>query len=456
MMRQRFTTFAVLGLILVLLSEWHLRTGRIAPLTDLDHSWLEFCVGNAGDKITDPAVTVIRIDDDYEPLNIGGGEASEDGALSRLDFATILGFIAKQKPSSVAFFPTPSFDESLLLNQTDIVPLKDAAMQLPKLSVATSVTAETSDKPDRKLPYPSIQVEGDPSSILAFERTLRFPEPQLLANGNPAFKAIESAQDLITETSVRIPLVARYGEKVTPSVVLTAVAHHAGISMDQITVDLSRSRPQIRLGDQRTIPIQEDGTLIIPSHAGIRFPMSSRITSESGDRKEVYHLTSLTVDELAYTGEEEDEVAKRILADFQGKFESVGSNLVLVGFDRESDRRFVFPDGSTASETLLLTRAVATIQSGRFITQWPTVLRWFSLLVIVGIALVLFRYRKRKFIPIWFITALAYFSIEVLIFRATLSWSSPFASFALFGVILLVGLLISGDSDQGDAAASED
>ena len=118
-MRQRFITFAVFGLILVIIGEWNLKTRKIAPLASLDKNWLEFCIGNAGDSIANPAVTVIRITDDYEPLSIGEDQpAAADGKLSRLDFATILGFVGKLDPKSVAFLPPPAFDESLVLNQT--------------------------------------------------------------------------------------------------------------------------------------------------------------------------------------------------------------------------------------------------------------------------------------------------------------------------------------------------
>ena len=79
-MRQRFITFAVFGLILVIIGEWNLKTRKIAPIASLDKTWLEFCIGNAGGSITNPAVTVIRITDDYEPLSIGEDQpAAADG-----------------------------------------------------------------------------------------------------------------------------------------------------------------------------------------------------------------------------------------------------------------------------------------------------------------------------------------------------------------------------------------
>src|SRR5690606_21404039 len=107
---------------------------------------------------------------------------------------------------------------------------------------------------------------------------------------------------------------------------------------------------------------------------------------ESGAAKEVEHLTSLTIDELAYTGEENDEVAKRILADFQSRFDSLRENLVLIGFDRTADRRIATEKGETLSETSLVARAIATIQSGRYIHWWPDWARWAAIAVLAAVA----------------------------------------------------------------------
>ena len=447
-MRQRFITFAVFGLILVIIGEWNLKTRKIAPIASLDKTWLEFCIGNAGGSITNPAVTVIRITDDYEPLSIGEDQpAAADGKLSRLDFATILGFIGKLNPKSVAFLPTPAFDESLVLNQTDIVPLKDAAMQLPRFLGATNVTDESINKAQQKpLNFQPIKVEGEPANLLTFTRTIRFPDPQIIANADPAFKTIESASGLTSENEIRVPLVASHNEQVVPSITLAAIANHAGIDLDQVTLDLSGASPIIQLGELQTIPIEADGTFILPPASGLERELTGLQKNEAGEMEEVYHLTSLTVDELAYTGGADDEVAKRILADFQGKFESVSNNLIVIGFDRNNDRRFTTAYGEVLSETMLLARTIATIQSGRFIDQWSMVGRIFGVLVIAAIAFFLFRFPKRKFLPFSFVAALIYFAINVIIFRSSLSWTSPFSAFALFGLMFLVGLVLSGEN----------
>ena len=457
-MRQRFVTFAVLGLVLALLAEWNLRSRAISPLDKLNQFWLEFCIGNSGNKLSDPAVTVIRINDDYEPLSIGpDSPAAADGKLSRLDFATILGFVGKLNPKSVAFLPTPSFDESLTLNQTDIVPLKDAAMQLPRLVVASSVSDDGEQaKETSPLTYEALEVEGEISTLLPFTRTIRRPDPQILANGDPAFKAIESARNLTSEKATKIPLVGNFRGKAVASIVLVAVANHAGIAADQIKVNLTAAKPHIQLGDAKQIPIALDGTFTLPRHAGITPGMKTMRAGEDGEPVEDYQFATLRVDEIAYTGEKEDEVAKRIVETLQGKFDSLQDNLVLIGFDRLADRRIPNGAGPPLSETMMVAHAAATIQSGRFIDWWPTWLRWVAILIIGLIGFILLRFSRAKFIPLWLLTFLLFFAACVVIFRSTLTWTPPFFAFALFGLMLLIGVFVPGGNQAAAKQATEE
>ena len=172
--------------------------------------------------------------------------------------------------------------------------------------------------------------------------------------------------------------------------------------------------------------------------------MSSVNYDDEGNAEKKLNFTSLTVEELAYTGGEDDEVAKRILASFQEKFASVSENLVVVGFDRTADRRVGTAQGEALSETLILARAIATIQSGRFIDWWPAPVRWIAILLIAAIAFFLFRLPRGRFVLAWAISSLAFFGICVLIFRMSLSWTPPFFAFALFGLMLLIGIFIPG------------
>lgn len=442
-MRQRLLTFAVFGIVLIALGEWGLRSGKF---TGLDQTWLEFCIGNAGGKLKHPAVTIVRIDDGYEPLRIGGDEnLPNDGTLSRLDYATILAFVSKFQPRSVAFLPTPSFDENLTLNKTDIAPLKDAAMKLPKLVVASTVSNDGDQaKETTPLAYPAVKVEGDAAALLSFTRTVRLPDAQILANGTPAPKTVESARDLTSGGILRVPLVVRRGDQVVPSLLLAAVANHAGVALEQITVKLDDGQPRVLVGEALAIPIEADGTLIVPDRAGLGAAMKSTTRDESGAKKEIEHFTSLTIEELAYTGEANDEVAKRILASFQSRFDSLKDNLVLIGFDRTADRRLNTGSGETLSETTLLARAAATIQSGRYIHWWPSWARWIAVIAILVLAAVLFRLPRGKFLPAALVAVLVFLAAKVVVFSSTLAWTPPFVVLSLLALLVVVGLIVPG------------
>lgn len=441
-MRQRLILFLILGVLCVAVTEWNLATRRINLINKLNDFWLEFCVGNAGDQFQNPAVTVVRIDEGYEPLSIGE-DGGNSGELSRLDYATILGFIGKLEPKALAFLPTPTFDENHVLNQTDIVPLQDAALKLPRFTSATTVSNDGEGAAEAQpMTYPLLKVEGDAASLLSFTRSLRVPDPQILANSDPAFKTVESARDLATPQSIRIPLVARSSAGVVPSLVLLASARQLGVPLDQIVVDLSGTSPVVRLGEVRDIPIASDGTMVVPARAGLRRGMSSLTRTESGAYDTKHHFTSLTVDELAYTGQKDDEVAKRILADLQTKFSSLKENLVVIGFDRATDRRFATASGESLSETMLLARAIAAIQSGRFLDRWPLWARMVGVFALVGVAAILFRFPRRKFLPFALLSTFAGLILAVLLFRLTLNWAPPFLLISLFGALVFVGLVI--------------
>ncbi|NNE91068.1 MAG: CHASE2 domain-containing protein [Verrucomicrobiales bacterium] len=459
-MRYRLITFLVFGAILVGIGEWDLRNREIAPIQSFNAGWLEFCVGNAGDKISDPAVTFIRINDDYEPLDLGlGTGASEDAdavkSLTRLDYATILAALAKLNPKAVAFAPTPMFDEKSMFNQTDIEPLKEAALPLPRLALGALVSDAEGD-PNFPHSYPALSFEGDASTLREIKRTVRLPDSQLLVNGDAAFTIFENDRPVDENGDIRTTLVARQGETVVPSFALRAIASAARIPLDGIQVTLDGPKSKIQLGEAMEIPISPDGTFKLPVNAGVHPRMTSSRRNENGDLVENHHFTTLTVDQLHYTGQSEDEVAKRLLAEFQPQFDSIQNNLVLIGFDRSLDRQISLPDGTKISPSGLFARTVATIQSGRFISWWPTWARWAAILGIVVLAMWLFRYRRSKAVIFGGISALIFLGICVGIFNLTLSWTPPFVLFSLLGLIILISAILPSPSEAAEKSGEED
>ena len=441
----------VFGLVVAGAAEWELRERVFQPIRKLDRFWMEFCLGVARPKIGDPSVTMVRITDDYEPVPIGavtdtGGAAPAIGLsnkeLTRLDYAAFLYSIGKLNPKAVSFMAAPVFKEKTVLNETDIYPLKDAALQLPKMTVGTVVTAKgEAGNPGESFQYPGIQVKGDPSQVPEIKKTLTPPDPEILMNGDPAFFRHEELDALRNNgESPRVQLVARQADKVVPGFVLASAARQAGLSANDITLDLEGKRPLVRVGDLYEIPVAADGSMALPSHGGLSHSMYQLSGSaEEGAQKRTYHFASLKVEDVALAAGQVDDVAKKIFSEFAGKFESLSTNLVLLGFDRKSDRTIATLNDEWLSPMTATARAIATIQSGRHTERWPFWIRGVVLGGILLIGLLLLNVRRKGLFWIFLFAGLSLVAL-VVVFRETLTWSPPAGIFALLALMLFFGL----------------
>jgi hypothetical protein len=422
-MRYRLTLFLVFGALLTGLGEWNLRKGGSGFAAGLDQWWLEFCIANARDKIADPAVTLVTINDDYKPAI---GET-----LSQADYAAVFGFVGKFEPKAVAFEPNPVFDETQPINQTTFELLKEAVLPLPRVTLgAVGENGQPPQSPTEQPAFPALsKVEGDTAQVTPITRVVAAPNPQLLANGTPAFTGIELAGDGGTAQGGRtLPLIARQGDRIVPSFVIQAVASQAGVALDQIVVKLPPAVGSgvIEIGEAIRVPIDARGRM--------------RLYEQSGIRPGFY--PSISAFDLALTGEE-DETIKKLLADAEKDFATLKSNLVVIGRDRTEDRReTVVGYAAPLSRADLLTRAIATIQSGRYIGWWPLWARLLSVVVIAAVALFVFRGSRAKVIVWGLIGAFLWFGISMVAFKSTLAWAPPFAPLALFALMLVIGFVL--------------
>lgn len=452
-MNKRSVAFLLLGLIFVGAAEWDLQNRILEPIRKFDRFWIDFCIGNAGNRVGDPAITMVRIPDDYEPVPIGRDASNpEDRSLSRLDYGTILYAIGKMNPTAVSFMPTPVFVEKSVLNQTSLYPLKDASLQLPRMTLATVVSSEGKDA--KPVAYQTIQAKGDVSHVPAIAQTVTPADPDFLANGDPAFLTGESFRPIESENP-RIQLVARQGEKVIPGFVLASVANHAGIRIEDIVLDLEGRKKTIKVGEHYTIPVAADGSMELPSHGGLSHSMYQVSSDKDGKEKRDYQFASLTVGEVALAAAQNDKVAKTILDKFAGKFESLAKNLVLFGYDRTADRTIKTANDEWLSPLTANARAIATIQSGRHTSRWPLPIRIAVYAGIFVLGLILLSMR-RKSIPLIIGAAIATAVGLVLVFKQTLTWSPPTAIFGLFAILFLVGLFSgSGKKKTADEVDPE-
>ena len=431
-MRYRVVTFLVFAAAVIALGEWDAMVDRFEFTRKVNDWWLEFNVANAPQHISKPAVTLVGIDEDYRPT-IGD-------SLTRLDYAAILGFVGKFEPKTVAFVPTLEFDETNLLNQTALEPLKEAALRMPEMTLGCVLeSGHPPENPEENVTYPALTgVEGDPSAVTAFSRTVRDPEPQMLANGKAAFTEIELADTSSESGDLLLPLIARHGDRIVPSFILHAVARHAGVPLDQIQVRLpgSGGKSVIRVGDAYEIPIDAAGRMKIYRHSGVRPPLYRKVSA--------FHLT--------LTGDGDDNL-KDLLGDLTETFDSLRNDLVVIGNDSESDRHYAVESGGPIlSRAELLTRAIATIQSARYIEWWPQWARLAAAVLIVFFALVTFRVSRRRLFVNTLLGAFLFFGGSVVLFQSTHSWCPPSVALGLFGLMMVCGIILPAPKKQAPAS----
>ncbi len=428
-MRHRLTLFLVLGAVLVALGEWDAHSHRFRFADGLNEAWREFCVANAPEKISEPAVSLVRINDEYEPA-IGD-------SFTQADYATILRFVENFDPKTVAFEPTPEFDPNEPINQT-LELLKEAALPLPPLTLgAVAENGQAPQSPEEEPKFPALTaIEGDVATLTPITRVVAAPNSQLLANGQPAFTGIELAGDPDDPRERHVNLVARHGEKVIPSFILHALANHAGIPLDQIRVQLppAAADPVVLVGEAYRIPIDTRGRMKVYEHSGV----------------DTSYYPSISAFHLALTGDE-DETIKKLLANLEDAFASLKTNLVVIGNDRSEARTEELDTlARDLSRSELLTRVIATVQSGRYIEWWPLWARLLGFAIIAAIAAYAFKGSRKRAVTWALMGGFFYFAASMIVFKSTLAWAPAFAPLALFVLMVVIGLLLPDPAKAGN------
>jgi len=428
-MLSRLLTFLAFAIAIVALGEWDAKNRRFAFTEKVNDWWLDFCVGNSRDKIRDPQVSFVSIGDDYEPVLDGD-------SLSRLDYVVLLGYIEKFKPRAVSVAPVISFPEANVLNQGA---LKKQVLKMPRLTLgsvaeAGSPAANDAEKPD----YPVIEnIEGDTSKVALITRAVSVPDEEPRSNGVAAFTEIELS-DTGDSTNPMLPLVGRVGEKLVASFALQALISDAALTLEDVAILLppATDNPQIRIGDRYRIPVDAAGRLASYPHSGVAPPFFPVVNAKN----------------LPLTADEELDFAQ--LGD---DFDSLRKNLVVVGENGSNAAKVALPNGESYSQHEYIARAIALVQSGRYIERWPGWAKYVGIGVIVLLAAFLFRLRRMPLLFWGFVTAFLYvFGVCLGSFKEWLVWTPPFVPLALFAGILLVGLILPSAADKVESEGQAD
>jgi len=417
--KYRIVTFLVFGTALFFLGEQSANEHHLPFTQSLDRVWLEFCIANTSDRLTDGSVTLVRIDDTYEP-------ALPSDELTRLDYAVILANIEKFKPQSVAIAPSLQWPETNIINQKA---LKTQCSKMPLLTLGAVV--ENSPVPDKNSDSDQYSllanIEGDTSQITPFTRTVAYPEADSRANGRAAFTEIELSNIEENSGTLTIPLIAKHGDNIVPSFILLAIINHTKHKLENVSVQLppAVSRGEILIGEDYVIPIDKTGRMKIYEHAAIAPPL--------------YRTVSATELPLALS---EDPSIKALQIDLEDEYQSLSNNLIVIGLDRKSDRLLALSSGDKISLSELITRSIATIQSGRFIEQWPLPGRLIGFAGIIVAALRLYQFSRWKVLIWGGLLTFLYIGGSVFVFKSSLLWTPLFTPLALFATLILIGIIL--------------
>ncbi len=419
-MKYRIITFLVLGIALIFLAQSKPGQSDWAFTETINQHWLNFCIANSPGRITDAEITLVKIDDNYE-------SALPSDHLTRLDYAVILANIEKFKPRSVAILPPLKWKEGNVINEKI---LQSQCSKIPALTLTAEVeNSPVAGKQNVDEKYQALtHIEGDLSKITPFTRTLAYPEKSTLKHAKVTFAQIGLSDSVNQQGIHTLPLVARHGDDIVPSFILMAIIQHEKLKLSEVTLQLppAVSKAQILIADKYTIPIDVQG----------HFKVYQDAMTSWEDLYKTIAATDLT---LAHT---ESSEVKELQQDLEDDFNSLTNNLIVIGLDKAQDQHITLNNEEKISLTELVARTIATIQSGRFIEQWPPLWRPLSFALILLFAIKLYQLKRRQVLIWGSLIAFFYFIACAMLFSSTLLWTPPFISMALFVILISVGTIL--------------
>lgn len=186
-----------------------------------------------------------------EPLVPRG--VARSAAVSPLEFAIFLQAVMELHPEVIAFENILRWREREKDQEQVFL---DQAMRVPKLLLASELTAA----PDPDAPSPAVpaftQVKGKRGELVEFSGVSRQPNEDMQLISTRGFVNLPDE----VSSELRMPLLFLYRGEVIPSFTLQAILLWLGVTPSEVKIDLDSA---ITLPDGRTIPINRDGSMLI-------------------------------------------------------------------------------------------------------------------------------------------------------------------------------------------------
>jgi hypothetical protein len=337
-----------------------------------------------------------------------------------LDFALIFEALARRHPRAVAV-------ESLLdwprLSPLDASTLAERATLLPRGVFACLLQNEPGPQPEAEPEAGDtggdsdagnalvslVHVDGDIGQVPAFTKVLVAPAAEIRGSRSLGFTRIDLGEGpQLDGWNARMPLLARQGDRIFPSLPLQTVMNWQGVKTEDVRVRLGR---EITLGPGRRIPIDASGAMKFD----IRY--SPGITSVDAG--------ALLLDESRDAG---------LLLETAGALEalrSISGAVAVVGDTSSADDEFKLPRGGALSQALITAQSIGRVQTGNHVREIPRrIQRWaWGLIVMMSLVQACLRPAPGSVMTVVVLLGLA--ATVLVTFRLTQVWLPPVELFAL-------------------------
>ncbi|MFT5468161.1 MAG: hypothetical protein ACI8UO_003269 [Verrucomicrobiales bacterium] len=290
------------------------------------------------------------------------------------------------------------------------------------------------------------RVEGDISKVPEAEAVVEAPDEALVYAGVAAFNQIELS-DAVESTvdGIRIPVLARVGEQLLAGFPLQVILEKEHLGPENVSVRFGTENGNVieifredQDGEQtdeivHSIPVDDRGRLLV--FGGVRVG-------------ELYPKLDAVGDLILYSSDYD--VAEDVSRTDPEVIKTLGKNAVVIGFDTEDNRQFELPGGDKVSRAELMAMAVATVQSGRFITLWPDWMRYSAIggVALLGCLLIPTRAVSKAGIFISLLILVGYVALTLVTFQSNLSWTPPLAGIGVCLALVITGFLIPKSSGK--------
>jgi len=388
-----------------------LREQPRGTLEPFDRVHREFLKANPGDDrpsaAAHPSVVFARLDDGDQPRPV-----FEKWPLNESDWLILLQNVPAYGPKVTALCAGLSFPEAP-------PPLEAAAKAVPGLCVPLALSASPADGA-QALPdaLPVLKVTGNPEAIPEFKSLRESALPGALAAGE--IDLLPAAKELTVDGDwCRVPMLARLGDKVVPTLALRALLEWSGVPAADVTVAPGSA---ITAGKALRIEIDEAGFF--------RFFLSL-----------APQVPSVNADSFVL---KRDEMLAHVPADDPQRrvLESIKGSLLWAGLDDSKSRSFRLPGGTPVSRADLTARALAVIQTNTHLLPLPPQRQWIAPSATLLFCIWLTNWRKSRLWPGAVLASAALAGISLWLYRQNQQWLPIGPSLALVLATVLLSCLL--------------